>query len=98
MYLSTNSDLTNTICDYNDIYSSGAVLIYTESSTITDYSDLASWQATGNDLHSVSVDPSFTSTTDLHLWVCAHPPRPGIKIPLPCPNGPAASNYSRQQK
>ncbi|MBL4656764.1 MAG: right-handed parallel beta-helix repeat-containing protein, partial [Flavobacteriales bacterium] len=49
----------------NDLYTSGVTLGFQAAST---YTNLAAWQAgTGRDLNSVSVDPIFTSATDLHL-------------------------------
>ncbi|MDY0401766.1 MAG: right-handed parallel beta-helix repeat-containing protein, partial [Bacteroidales bacterium] len=55
-----------TFLDYNDYYVSGlqGVLGYFNS---TDQTTLASLRAaTGKDVHSINVDPEFTSNTDLH--------------------------------
>ena len=50
--------------DYNDYYSSGTNLGYLGSARAT----LANWQtATGKDLNSKNVNPSFISPTDLHM-------------------------------
>gem|GEM_PF-4479868 len=50
--------------DYNNLFTSGSSLIYNG----TDYANLADWQnATGFDMHSLSVDPQFKSSTDLHI-------------------------------
>ncbi|MCS7258225.1 MAG: T9SS type A sorting domain-containing protein [candidate division WOR-3 bacterium] len=52
--------------DYNDYYVSGpaGVLGYLNSDRLT----LSAWQtATGQDQRSISADPMFTSTTDLHI-------------------------------
>ena len=50
--------------DYNNYFSNGN---YLASWGTTDYYDFASYQAaSGKDAHSVSVYPSFTSSTDLH--------------------------------
>lgn len=67
----------NMTSDYNDLFVSGAqgVIGLTGAlqntaggGTGTDRATLAAWQtATGKDANSLSVDPMFTSTTDLHL-------------------------------
>ena len=50
--------------DYNDYYSDGNNLGYYSAQN----ADLASWQsASGQDDNSISVDPLFISTTDLHV-------------------------------
>lgn len=50
--------------DYNDLYVTGTKLAAIGS---TDYTTLAAWQtASGFDTNSVSVDPRFTSNTNLH--------------------------------
>jgi len=54
-----------TACDYNDLYSEGEFLGYFNGN---DLANLADWRAASNfDAHSVSADPQFTSTTDLHV-------------------------------
>ena len=53
-----------TVCDYNDLYTSGANLCYHNYN----FSGIASWQATtSRDAHSLSILPGFTSNTDLHI-------------------------------
>ncbi len=64
VFLSSSYLLTSTKFDYNDIYANGPELVYWESNS--NYTNLSDWQATGYDLHSVSVNPSFTSSSDLH--------------------------------
>lgn len=52
-------------CDYNDYYSTGS---YLGSYLYNDYADLLSWQAaTLFDSHSVSINPQFIGTNNLHL-------------------------------
>jgi hypothetical protein len=51
--------------DYNDYYSSGSNLGYIGASN---RSNLAAWKTgTGKDVNSVSVSPTFTTSTNLHL-------------------------------
>jgi len=51
--------------NYNDLYTSGATLAYWSAAR----ADLAALQAaSGKDLNSVSVNPSFNSDTDLHTY------------------------------
>lgn len=53
--------------DYNNIKVtsvSGKLFIYHNGNA---YSDLASWQKVGYDLHSVSIDPGYLSTSNLHV-------------------------------
>ncbi|MBC8485601.1 MAG: hypothetical protein H8D45_06130 [Bacteroidetes bacterium] len=52
--------------DYNDLYNTGSFIgLYGSSNQI---SDLTAWQAaSGFDSHSVSVDPQYVSSTDLHV-------------------------------
>ncbi|GJM31188.1 MAG: hypothetical protein DHS20C18_01890 [Saprospiraceae bacterium] len=53
------------LCDYNDLYTTGSNLANLDYS---DYTDLANWQSGTNfGDHSVAVDPVFVSTTDLHV-------------------------------
>ena len=62
MYTNNSSGFIS--CDYNDLYSSGATLINGPSA----YTDLTSWFfGTGLDANSVSVDPVFYSSVDLHV-------------------------------
>nr|MBC8342748.1 T9SS type A sorting domain-containing protein [Bacteroidota bacterium] len=50
--------------DYNNLYTSGSTLAYWSG----DKSDLSSLKtASGKDLHSVSINPPFTTASDLHL-------------------------------
>lgn len=52
------------LCDYNNLFSTGSNLVNFDYS---DYADLAAWQAAGTfGQHSLSLDPQFTSATDLH--------------------------------
>lgn len=48
------------ISDYNDLYSTGGEIA-------TGYSDLAAWQVTGFDQNSVSGNPIFVDSLDLHI-------------------------------
>jgi CARDB/Right handed beta helix region/Secretion system C-terminal sorting domain len=58
----TTTVLANT--DYNDFYTTGATVVSTGS---TLYASLAAWHtASGFDTHSVSANPNFVSTSDLH--------------------------------
>jgi hypothetical protein len=51
-------------CDYNDLYATGSVLARYNNS---DYSSLSAWQTISSlDANSVSVNPIFSSLTDLH--------------------------------
>jgi PKD repeat protein len=53
-------------CDYNDLYSTGTNVGYWKSSG--NQTNLANWQtASSFDANSLSVDPSFVSSTDLHV-------------------------------
>lgn len=53
--------------DYNDLFTTGARFVNNSKSN-TAYDNLAAWQAaTGLDTHSLSVDPLFYPTTDLHI-------------------------------
>ena len=50
--------------DYNNLYSTGDVGYYGGSAT----TNLAAWQtASGGDSHSISMNPQYVSTTDLHI-------------------------------
>jgi hypothetical protein len=64
------SNTTNTSfaeLNYNDYFTTGPNLGYINA---TNYADLTAWRVvTGKDVNSVSVDPQFVSTTDLHTSV-----------------------------
>ncbi len=63
--------------DYNNFYTSGSHLAYRAN---TPYTDLIAWQnGTSLDSHSVSVDPIFLSTADLHVL---SPVLNGAAIPI----------------
>ncbi len=72
-----STTFANLDSNYNDLFVSGAqatlgitggLLNVAGTGTGTDRADLAAWQAaTGKDANSISADPLFTSTTDLHL-------------------------------
>ena len=52
------------ISDYNDLYTAGTVLAYWNQ----DFPDLPSYQlANGLNMNSISIDPLFTSVSDLHV-------------------------------
>ncbi|HZV70613.1 MAG TPA: CARDB domain-containing protein [Saprospiraceae bacterium] len=58
MYLETNEGpLTS---DYNDLYSTGTNIVYYNG---TNYHDLAAWHASGLDMHSISEDPMYVSSS-----------------------------------
>jgi len=53
--------------DYNDYYASGPIAMFGYANG-ADVANLAAWKTyTGQDVHSISVDPGFVSTTDLHI-------------------------------
>lgn len=53
-------------CDNNDLYSSGSVLAYWKASG--NQNTLANWRtASGLDVNSLSVNPNFVSSADLHV-------------------------------
>jgi hypothetical protein len=54
------------ISDYNDFYGASSQFRVGKAGT-TEYTDVAAWRATGFDSNSVSIDPLFTSNSDLHL-------------------------------
>jgi len=67
MYIySTNTTYTN-YWDYNNIHSGSNKLVEQGTPAVT-YTTLPSWVAAsaGNDANSISYDPGYTSTTDLH--------------------------------
>ncbi len=62
--LSINSGVTNFISDYNNYYSNDTLLAYNAG---TIHSNLSSWQSSSNnDFNSTTLNPYFTSTTNLH--------------------------------
>jgi len=66
--VTSNAQFTN--INYNDYYvnPTGAGVKYLGQIAATGYATLAAWQgATGQDANSVSVDPMFTSNTNLNL-------------------------------
>ncbi|HKP51475.1 MAG TPA: S-layer homology domain-containing protein [Chloroflexia bacterium] len=79
----------NLTSNYNDLYVNGAqatlgltgaLLNTAGGGTGTDRVDLAAWQAgTGKDANSISADPLFVSTTDLHIT----PPSPANNTGTP---------------
>ena len=61
------SDPTLVASDYNDLWSSSFGAVGYLGSTSTTYTNLAAWQtASALDSHSVSVNPQYTSSSDLH--------------------------------
>lgn len=60
---SSAANLLN-LSDYNDIYATGINLAYW-GTNVTDLANLKSLSS--KDVHSVSVDPQFVSSTDLHI-------------------------------
>ena len=59
-------NLSGPACDYNDLYVTGSYLGNDDHKR----TNLAAWQAaTGQDANSISVDPAFNSSTDLHITV-----------------------------
>jgi CARDB/Right handed beta helix region len=50
--------------DYNNLYTTGTNLASFSGQVFT---NLAAWQVAGFDVHGLSLDPLFTSTTDLHI-------------------------------
>ncbi len=66
------------VSDYNDLFSTGTNLGLWGS---TNYATLAAWKTgTAKDAHSVSLDPIFTSATNLHATNVA---LDGLGIPVP---------------
>jgi len=62
-YVTTPANVTSS--DYNDLYTTGTNLGYWGANV----ADLAAWQiASSMDAHSVSVDPNYTTPTDLHTF------------------------------
>ncbi len=62
-YVSDPSDITES--DYNDFYSTGNFIIFWDGSNYYDFEDYQ-LVASPKDANSVSANPSFTSSTDLH--------------------------------
>jgi len=63
-YAAVSASGVNVASDYNDLYSSGAPMAQWNG---TDAADLDAWRTlSGQDVHSVSIDPGFASETDLH--------------------------------
>ncbi|MCX6257466.1 MAG: GEVED domain-containing protein, partial [Bacteroidia bacterium] len=63
IYCSGSASVVGIISDYNDFYTTGTLFVYFGAAI----NNLACWQtASGQDAHSVSVSPSFLSSTDLH--------------------------------
>lgn len=59
-----NNSQTNLTSDYNDLYSTGANLVYWAGTT---YASLADYQtAQTQDANSVNINPNYISETDLH--------------------------------
>lgn len=53
---------------YNDLYSDNSYYAAnTSGSKLTSYYKLSDWQKTGYDSNSISIDPQFISSTDLHV-------------------------------
>lgn len=68
----TNTTLANLTSDYNDIYNTGGTGNVFGNNGTADVANLADWKlasptGTGKDANSISQDPLFISTTDLHL-------------------------------
>ncbi len=65
VYISTAAVIST--MNYNDHYTTGLILGHNAG---TDYGSLSAWQlGTFRDVNSVSLDPIFTSVSDLHLTV-----------------------------
>lgn len=74
--LSSTLPLTKFTSNYNDLFSSGAASHFSMVGSLTnvlgDRTSLAAWQtATSKDANSISVDPLYTSATDLHLQLAS---------------------------
>lgn len=68
----TTTTFVNLDSNYNDFFTSGANASFARSGSLdttgTDYANLAAWQtAVSDDANSLSVDPLFVSTSNLHL-------------------------------
>jgi hypothetical protein len=73
----TTANMSNLMSNFNDLFTSGANASFTRTGSLdtsgTDQANLAAWQAaSGKDPNSISADPLFVSTSNLHL-TCASP-------------------------
>ncbi len=69
IYSGSSTSITSSSFDYNDYYTTGSSLMKWAGTSV---SNLAAWQTlTGYDLHSISTNPTFTSSTDLHASATA---------------------------
>jgi hypothetical protein len=73
----TTATMSNLSSNYNDLFTSGANASFTRTGSLdtsgTDQANLGAWQAaSGKDPNSISADPLFVSTSDLHL-TCGSP-------------------------
>ena len=69
----------NLASDFNDLFASGAAGVVGQTGGLgtagTDRAALSNWRtATGKDAASISADPVFVSTSDLHISLCATSP------------------------
>src|SRR5262249_26294557 len=72
----------NLTSNSNDLFVTGAATFVGQTGGLgtagTDRTNLAAWQgATGKDAASISADPLFLSTSDLHINPCSAPASPG---------------------
>jgi parallel beta-helix repeat protein len=75
IYASSTTAISSS--NYNNLYTSGATLAYWGTAC----SNLAAWKTASNqDANSVSEDPSYTSTHDLHVYI---PTLNNIGTPVP---------------
>ncbi|MCF8298418.1 MAG: right-handed parallel beta-helix repeat-containing protein [Saprospiraceae bacterium] len=75
----TNVNYGYFVSDYNDFYTSGTSLIYDDYYNIY-HPTISSWNsATGDDYNSVSINPQFLSSTNLHI---SNPYLKGTGIPV----------------
>jgi hypothetical protein len=68
-HYSVLTSMSGSVADYNDlkVSATGRAKAFTGNFNSVDYSALSSWQAgTGQELHSLDVDPAFVSSSDLH--------------------------------
>lgn len=68
-HYSVLTSMSGSVADYNDLKASatGRAKAFTGNFNSIDYLTLPSWQAgTGQELHSLDIDPAFVSSTDLH--------------------------------
>ncbi|HAY34950.1 MAG TPA: hypothetical protein PK536_05630 [Ignavibacteria bacterium] len=79
----TNSPLTAFTSDFNDIYSSGGTGNIFGKLDAADKIDLADWQtASGKDSNSISADPLFISSVNLHIDTAVYSPVNAAGIPI----------------